>query len=150
MNYIVQISSGWGTEGSIIVRALSIAVLMIYVIPLQIRESRVKNGLRKLRIQMLSAGTIILLMNLVTLWITFRGLSKAVDFPPDSEFLQIFNASGFFGISVIFFLIYHQQFSPKQKELHKKIEIQEKVEGVNKRRTIRNLKKKHESKTIKH
>lgn len=111
---------------AVILRTLATYIVARYVIPLQIKEASVKNGLAILRKQLLIVGVIIILLNIIS--IAFIVLRVVVDesvYRFSSGALTIINAIASLGISIIAYQMYHQQYTPRQKELHKKIAKEE-------------------------
>ena len=98
-----------------------------YVIPLQIREANVKNGLRSLRVLMLASGLVMIALNIVSIFVlTSRFFIPAGDlYRYLSVFMVLLHAIGFLAFAIIKRKMYRTQYSDKQKELHEKIEVLE-------------------------
>ncbi len=128
MNEIFNLTVGWGSQVSLGIRIITFFLLLFSVLPLQIKEALVKNGLHKLRTQMLIGGVTIFLSNLATIGRLIIMFMFHKTSTPISEFLQLLNAVAFLILAGTYYFIYHQQFSLKQKELHHKIEVIEKGE----------------------
>jgi len=119
MEILFNLTAGWGTMGALHIRLVVAVLLVFMVIPLQVKEALVKNGLISLRRQMLIGGVTILISNLIVV-ITLADLVLHKSYvSPSSEFLQVFNALAFLILSVTYVKIYRQQFSRKQKHIHK-------------------------------
>jgi hypothetical protein len=109
---------------SVVVHIISLAVHLTWVIPLQIREAGVKNGLRKLRVLMLSSGLAFIVMDVISIIVlTLRF------FIPEGPLLRylivgliFMHSFSFLVFSFIKRTMYRQQYSEHQKNLHAKIE----------------------------
>lgn len=116
--------------GSIIIHILALIVHATYVIPLQIREARVQNGLKTLRILMLASGLTMVLISLITIFVlSMRFFVPAGDL---SRYLAVslilLHSIGFLVFALIKRKMYQQQYSIKQKELHSKMATLERNE----------------------
>lgn len=99
-----------GTGIALLLRVITAAIIIRYIIPLQIKEAKVVNGLAKLRRQMLISGFIFFATNLISLWFLWE-LAIAPKAPPiQSQILQLINAIAFLAMSWIGYQIYHQQY----------------------------------------
>lgn len=119
----------YGSIIAIVIRLFSCVILLFFMIPLQYKELRVKNGLRKLRIQLLSIGILLLCINIVritSLIITFLTRSTP---DPLAGLLQIINGIFFVIVSLIGLSMYTSQYSEENIEHHQKIEDLEKKEA---------------------
>lgn len=100
------------------------------VIPLQLREAGVKNGLRKLRQQLLVKG----LLSLAVIVFSIMALTGR-SFLPDglTRFGMITfvmaHAIGILGKAYIDYQIYHQQYTEESKRMHEKIDALEKAKA---------------------
>lgn len=109
--------------GSIFLRIAAIWITLKYVIPLQIKEINVKNGLRSLRKQMLLIGISLTFLNILSIiFIIFRLFLDRENYMLLSGGLSIVNGIGFLFMAYILYKIYHQQYTPEQKEHHDKVE----------------------------
>lgn len=110
----------YSIPASVLLRIVSSIILAFLLIPLQIKESHVKNELRVLRFQLLSVGVILLLTNLLTL----IGLIIAFDVPqqPVNAVLQTTNASTFLILAIIMQSIYLSQYTQKSTDYHSYVE----------------------------
>jgi hypothetical protein len=115
----------YGTVLSIVLRIISSVTLLFFFIPLQLKEALVKNGLRKLRLQLLAVGVLLFLENILTVYLLLNILLSSSHQQLDNILAQIFNATIAIALSFTFYNIYHFQYSDKQKVLHAKIELQE-------------------------
>lgn len=113
---LIQIIPNFGTDIAIIIRIITAVIFLLFVIPLQIKESKVKNGLSMLRRQMLISGVAVLSSNFVSLYFLFIQIPKG-GYSIPSQFLQVINAATFLLIAVVGYKIYHQQYKmPHHKE----------------------------------
>lgn len=111
----------WGTEISIVIRVLGIITAVLFYLPLQIREAKVRNGLRLLRYELLAGGIVFMLINIPSLF-SLIDLVKRFDRQPfTNSMLQLVNAIGYLFIVILLAVIYRQQFSEKQKGFHNQI-----------------------------
>lgn len=128
-----------GNENSLlllyIVFVVSIIILLVagviyaaFVIPLQYKESKVKNGLTTLRHQMLTKG--ILALSVIVIAIFCLSARFIISDLPTLRYIMFIAilvfCFGLLGKAIIDYQIYHQQFSPKSKALHEKIDKLEK------------------------
>jgi len=96
---------------------LSASIIPIFLIPLQVKQAGVKNGLGKLRKQMLTKGLIGELVALVSLY--FIGLIALRIFQTGqiigtlTQMALLLFSAGKFGNDFIDYLIYHQQYTPE-------------------------------------
>lgn len=107
-----------------IVRLLTAFIFLKFIIPLQFKETKVKNGLRKLRYQLLITGIILFHINTIGLIIIIIRFLK-IDVTTASTVVTYFNTFGFLFIALVEYQIYHRRYTPKQKELHAKFEEME-------------------------
>lgn len=114
---------------SISLRLLGFLLMLFYCIPLQVREVRVKNGLRTLRWQMLLTGFIILFINGTSIWLLLDVIHSNAPQPPVNSFLQIINGVAFLVIGIIGTVIYHTQYSEENKKRHEQIDKMERSEA---------------------
>lgn len=120
----MEILTTYSIPFSIIVRVISCIILALFLIPLQIKEAGVKNGLRVLRIQLLVAGIVLFMTNLFSLGFLF--LAMEVPQKPLNAFLQIINALAFLILAFIAQSVYRTQYTDEAKDLHAKIDLAEK------------------------
>lgn len=113
---------------SIIMLTVAGIIYAAFVIPLQYKESKVKNGLSILRHQMLLKGILALVVIVISIFcLTARFIITDVTTLRYIITSAIFVfCLGWLGKAIIDYQIYHQQFSPKSKALHEKIEKLEK------------------------
>lgn len=119
---------------SILLYVIAGFITAAFVIPLQYEQSKVKNGLRGLRKQMLLKGLFaltVILASIIALTLRF--------FPFDENILRYIivtmiaiHAGGTLGKSIIDFKIYHTQYSDENKKLHEKFEKEEILQGKDK------------------
>lgn len=108
---------------SIGIHILALIVHGTWVIPLQIKEAGVKNGLKKLRVLFLASGITIMMLSIISILVL-----SARFFVPEGQWaryyylaLILFHSFGFLTFSIIKRIMYKQQYSDKQKELHNKL-----------------------------
>lgn len=111
----------YGTIISIILRIISSIIMLFFFIPLQVKEVLVKNGLRRLRIQLLSVGIIVLASNILTAYILIDLLTSYSKQRFDDVLAQLLNAIAYLALSIIYYRMYKAQYSPESKRLHEKI-----------------------------
>ena len=116
---IIELISHYGTEAGLLFRLLADLMLLLFCIPLQIREATVKNGLRTLRFQLLAFGLILFITNNITIFFLFDVLGK--DQPFINAALQMLNGFAFLLLAVIGFQIYHTQYTEESREHHERI-----------------------------
>lgn len=113
----------------IFTHVVSALITLAFIIPLQFRQSQVKNGLVRLRKQMLAQGVLSFTIALVS----FVALFLRV-IPYDHQLINFAitmfvatHALGLLGKSMIDYDIYHHQYSEISKEMHEKMHILEKM-----------------------
>lgn len=121
MNNINYLLATYATDFSIVLRISSCIILLFFCIPLQIKEALVKNGLERLRKQLLIFGLVLFSTNLMTLYFLLVATLQKTPQKPLNASLQIINAVSFLILSIIGHMIYNQQYDEKSKELHAKI-----------------------------
>jgi len=116
---------------SIIIRIITSIILLWLVIPLQIKQAQVKNGLKTLRKALLLSGLLLFLINTVGLIIiVIRPIANSATVKLVIDIASIINSIGFFSLGILWFLIYKQQFTDKNIKLHEKVEKQEKKDDI--------------------
>lgn len=111
---------------SLVVRLIAGFTFLLFIIPLQVKEAGVKNGLRKLRIQLLISGILLFLLNTIGMILLPARYTLSPDqFRVISETLAIFNSFAFLIVAWIKYQIYHTQYSPDSKSMHEKFEHSE-------------------------
>jgi len=112
----------------IVINAVAGVFIVAFVIPLQLKQVEVKNGLIKLRKQMLTKGVLSIIVIIATI-----AVLATVLIAPDIDILAYFiaglvliQAIGILGKSFIDYKIYHQQYSQVSKDMHERIEVLEK------------------------
>lgn len=115
---------------AVMLHIVAAILTLAFIIPLQVKEVGVKNGLRKLRKQLLIKGVLSFIVILAAIFaLTGRY------FLPDGALRSaviifvLAHAIGIVGKSYLDYLIYHQQYTPKSKEMHEKIESVERGEA---------------------
>lgn len=108
---------------TIIIHIVAGIITAHFVIPLQYKESKVKNGLLNLRKQMLIKGLLSFMIIVVTvIALTLRFFVKDPIILRYIITTMIFlHGVGTLGKSTLDLTIYHQQYTPEQKKLHEKI-----------------------------
>ena len=113
----------YNEELSLFFRAISLIEIILFILPLQIKEAGVRNGLARLRIQLLIFGATMFIVNTFSMIIIFSGMSKELpDLDMQHSILQVLNAIGYFILSTIGVLIYNQQYKDENKRLHEEAE----------------------------
>lgn len=106
---------------SIFIRIITAIVFLAFIIPLQIKEATVKNGLKKLRIELLATGITIFFVNTVGLiLVILKFFVEPSIVQAITDILTVFNTFGFLGVAILQYNIYHHRYTPEQKELHEK------------------------------
>lgn len=119
MDIVFNLIHGWGMKLALVLSVLVFILMAFTVIPLQIKEALVKNGLITLRRQMLIGGVTIFISNFAVFVTLSELVIKGTVVPARTEFFQLLNAVAFFILTITYYFIYHQQFSTKQKHIHK-------------------------------
>lgn len=101
-----------------------------FVIPLQFKETGVKNGLKTLRRQLLSKGILSLIVGITSvLALTTRFFGLPVEWNRIIiVIVVVINAIGVVGKAFLDYRIYHQEYSSSSKTKHARIERLEKKE----------------------
>lgn len=121
-NLIIELSELQITV-NIIIRIITAVIFLCFIIPLQIKEARVKNGLAVLRLELLVSGIILFFVNTFGLSvIVLRYLFGDSVVQKVTEFITIFNSIGFLFIACIKFHIYHREYTPENKQIHATME----------------------------
>lgn len=116
-----------GTDIAIALRSISFFIVTFLCLPSQLRETTVHNGLKKLRLQLIVLSILLALLNLVSLTFLFSILD--VQQKITNATLHIINGVAFLAIAIINYLIYHQQYTTKNKAFHKQVEKLENKKG---------------------
>lgn len=113
---------------SILIHVLSAVITLSFVIPLQVKEARVKNGLALLRKQLLFKGVLALVIIVVAICVL--SLRYFIEDVPTLRYITVslvlVHSLGILGKVWIDYQIYHQQYTPESKEFHAKVEALEK------------------------
>ena len=112
---------------SIILHIAAGIITAAFVIPLQLQQVGVKNGLAKLRKQMVVKGflSLVVIMSSI-LALTLRYVIHDIDILRYIIVtLILIHSLGALGKSYIDYEIYHQQYTEENKEIHEKIEREE-------------------------
>jgi ABC-type multidrug transport system fused ATPase/permease subunit len=114
---------------SILLHISSAIIVTKFVIPLQIRESKVQNGLLSLRRELLRFGITILVISILTVitlsvrfFVSNTDIARVV-----SVILVLVHSMTFLYLSTIIYRIYNTQYTPEQKDLHRRMSQAEKV-----------------------
>ena len=75
-------------------RIITAILFLVFLIPLLLKEARVQNGLKVLRVELLLTGSIIFLVNTIGLLIIVADFMK-LDTAVVSNFVVSFNSIGF-------------------------------------------------------
>lgn len=111
-----------GAQVALFIRILSFLLAFIFIIPLMVKQAKVKNGLRIFRWLLLHYGILINIGNLITMWFLLDVIQSHIMQKLLNSELQIVNATIFFAASFIGFLMYHYQFNDKNVEIHRQAE----------------------------
>lgn len=117
----------FGAHTAIAIRGIATIIILFQVIPLQVRESGVKNELSRLRVQLLTVGFTLLAINSLAMLLIFTTKGNIQTM---SIVIQIINAIATLIFSIVLYQIYHQQYSEENKNIHERIaqlEIQQEV-----------------------
>lgn len=107
-------------------RVFAIIQALMFILPLQIREAKVKNGLRLLRYQLLLFGLILLLINVSSLYFLFHNTNLlscyfSCDESISPALFQVVTGLAFFSLSMLGFHMYHTQYTDEAKQIHEQI-----------------------------
>lgn len=129
----------WMLVLSTIMLVASIVIITIFNIPLQIREAKVKNGLAKLRKQLLGFGFTLIVTNVIALYFIGRSVVRIANYHESipvnvvtEVLLTLFSFSHLI-LAIIGYFIYHQQYTDEHKAVSAKLE---KLTNKRKRTTI--------------
>lgn len=115
----------YGAHLAIVIRFIAFGILLLQIIPLQIKEAGVKNGLRRLRILLLIMGSSLFVANAIALWliiVTFTPLGGSVY----TRLVQIVSATALLIPAIALYYIYHSQYTLEAKKVHREVDRQEK------------------------
>ncbi len=117
-----------GFTTAIVFYAMTIAVELFSVIPLQIKEAGVKNGLQKLRKKLLIKGVILIFIAATSI---LALLGRFIVGPAEAArwfivSMVIINSAGILVKSLLDYLIYHEQYTPEAKRVHELVDEAEK------------------------
>jgi hypothetical protein len=121
---------------TVAVRILTAFLFLAFLIPLFIKEAKVKNGLRTLRYQLLTTGMIIFFVNTSGLLIIV-GRYFGMNLVNLTDIVSYINTFGFLIYAIIKIRIYTQQYTPENKLYHaqrERIEEREKTRDNRQRR----------------
>lgn len=108
---------------SIIILLIGILINVAYILPLQIKQAKVKNGLASLRRLMLAQGFLNLAVGtFLVIALTSRFFMHGEIIRYVAVILVLFISISFFTFTSIWVIMYRQQFTAKQVKLHEKIE----------------------------
>ncbi len=142
MNGITIQISEIGLIYDVTLRIITAFLFLVFLLPLVFKEAAVRNGLRKLRYQLLVTGLIILFVNTSGLFIIIaRALGINVAFA--TEIISHANSSGFFIYVLTGIMMYRQNYTPENKKIHERMEKAEITrKKLNKDRRIETKKRK--------
>ena len=109
----------YGAEISFLIRVVATVVLVWQIIPLQWKESSVRNGLRKFRIQLLIMDFTLLLANILAMVLILTTKGQILFFP---ICVQVVNAIAMLILVIVLYLMYHDQYTPESREIHRRID----------------------------
>lgn len=120
---------------NVIIRIATAVVFMFFLIPLFVKEAKVRNGLKTLRLELLLTGLIIFIINISGLFIIlFEYLNY--DLKIITELVTYSNSIGFLTYAILKLKSYTQRYTPENKALHvkfEKIENRELKKAANKK-----------------
>jgi hypothetical protein len=117
-----------GSLIALLFRVISSIVLIFLLIPLQLKEAKVKNGLRMLRLKLLSVGFILLVTNILSIGLIFITGVDVVLLKILTAVLQFMNAVSALALALVFLSIYHQSYTEAAKKVHIEVDKQEKLD----------------------
>ncbi len=129
MNGITIQISEIGLIYDVILRVITAILFLSFLLPLIIKEAAVRNGLRKLRYQLLVTGLIILFVNTSGLFVIVARY-MGMDITKTTEWISHLNSTGFFIYVLTGVAMYRQNYSADTKKLHEKIEKMEKKKAL--------------------
>jgi hypothetical protein len=125
-NFTIELSQ-IGLIANVVLRVITAIIFIKFIIPLQIKQAHVKNGLKLLRTELLVSGIILFLVNTIGLGvIVVRPYVDPNQLRYFTDFIALFNSVGFFTVAIIKFQIYNSQYTPESILMHEKIEKLEK------------------------
>lgn len=104
---------------TLFIRFISSIILIIYLVPLQIKEAKVTNSLKTLRLQLLLIGLILIINNFLAMYVashTLFILKENTDIT--ITIIQLARSIFYLILSVIIYLIYISQYSEENKKKH--------------------------------
>lgn len=110
-----------GADLSLVIRFIALVISGFFVIPLMVQQSKVKNGLKKLRYLLLGLGLVIFVINIITMIYLLQIVVGDIPQKLLNSILQIVNALGHLTMSAIIYMMYHSQYNKEEIEAHKKI-----------------------------
>lgn len=119
----------YSIEVSLVLRILADVIILFFFLPLQIKQVAVKNGLGKLRKQLLAEGLILFFVNNISAFFLYDLFVNGTEQKLINASLQIINAIAFLGMAVIALTIYTQNYNAKTKKTHERIDALEKREA---------------------
>lgn len=109
---------------NIIIRGITTVIFIMVLLPLFIKEARVKNGLKTLRLELLFTGLTICIVNVAGLMmILFKFFYE--DIVIIQTIISYVSTIGFLAYSLLLLRIYTRKYTPEQKELHRRFENME-------------------------
>jgi len=126
----MNLITNYGADFALFTRTIATIIIVWQIIPLQIKENKIKNGLRRLRAELLIMDFTLLITNLLSmlLIITSKGF-----IPINSVILQVVNSVAILVFAIVLYLIYNEQYTPESKEIHRRVDAQikwKKSQGV--------------------
>lgn len=115
---------------NVIIRVITALLFIAYLMPLLIREATVKNGLKKLRFELLFTGSLIFIVNTSGLWIIFhRYFIGTARLEEITNIITVINTFGFLLYAITMLNVYTHKYTPENKKLHEKFDrIEKKIE----------------------
>ena len=108
---------------NILIHLLSVIITAIFIVPLQIREARVKNGLAVLRKQLLAFGVLVIVVGIASVIALTLPLFERNGITLYLSLTTVtIHAFAFLGFAILGYQIYHTQYTDEIKEAHKELD----------------------------
>jgi len=141
-----MIDKVWANLGvvlSLLESLLAIIIILLFNIPLQIKEARVRDGLARLRIQLLVFGGVLFVADVIAAYFLFLTTHRLLTVEGAmirlvTQMLLFTFATSHLILAIIGFFIYRQQYPIENKELHKQFGEVEKGTAVIIRKAVKN------------
>lgn len=118
-----------GTQISFLIRLISLIICLLFVLPLMVKNSIIKNGLRQFRVIFLLIGLVGIVVNIQTMIFLFDLLINQIPQRVQNASLQLTNAIYEFIRTGLFYSLYRLSFTEDNIKLHQDIEKKELKKG---------------------